>query len=73
MTLEEFLFSFTFVFGILYFVSHTILFKKSMETFTESLVYIKLKPFWLLLGYWVFYISLFYQSYFWAKFFNILN
>lgn len=71
MTLAEFLFSFTFVFGVIYLLSHTKLFTKSLETFTEG---ITLKtPTWLeLIGYWVFYTSLFYQSYFWAKFFNIL-
>lgn len=73
MTLQEFLFSFTFVFGVLYLLSHTKLFTKSLETFVDALVYIKLKPFWNLIGYWIFYLSLFYQVLFWAKFFNILN
>jgi len=71
MTLQEFLFSFTFVFGVLYLLSHTPLFTKSLETFTESLVY-KINNFWKLVGYWVFYLSLFYQSLFWAKYLNIL-
>jgi hypothetical protein len=73
MTTTEFLFSFTFVFGVMYLLSHTILFKKGLETFIESLVYTKVKPFYGLVGYWIFYLSLFYQSFFWAKFFNILN
>lgn len=71
MTLQEFLFSFTFVFGAIYLLSHTILFTKSLETFTEGFT---LKtPIWLkLIGYWGFYLSLFYQSFFWAKFFNMV-
>lgn len=73
MTLQEFLFSFTFVFGVSYLLSHTKLFTKSLDTFTEALVYIKLRPFWSLLGYWIFYSSLFYQAFFWAKYFNIFG
>ena len=72
MTLTQFLFSFTFVFGVIYLLSYTRLFTKSLETFTEALVYITPHPFWGLLGYWIFYSSLFYQSFFWAKFFNII-
>lgn len=72
MTLQEFLFSFTFVFGVLYLLALTTIFTKHLETFTEAFT-IK-TPKWLkLVGYWGFYLSLFYQSYFWAKFFNILN
>ena len=72
MTIQEFLFSFTFVFGVIYLLTYTKLFTKSLETFTEALLYVKPHPFITLLGYWVFYCSLFYQSYFWAKFFNII-
>jgi hypothetical protein len=72
MTLQEFLFSFSFVFGVIYLLSHTKLFTVSLETFTVAFT-IK-TPKWLkLVGYWIFYFSLFYQSFFWAKFFNILN
>ena len=72
MTLQEFLFSFTFVFGTLYLLSLTELFKVNLTTFTEAFT-VK-TPMWLkLVGYWILYLSLFYQSYFWAKFFNILN
>lgn len=72
MTLQEFLFSFTFVFGVIYLISQTVLFTKHLETFTEAFT-IKI-PRWLkLVGYWGFYLSLFYQSFFWAKFLNILN
>ena len=71
MTLQEFLFSFTFVFGTLYLITLTQLFTNHLETFTEGFT-IK-TPKWLkLVGYWGFYLSLFYQSFFWAKFFNIL-
>lgn len=71
MTLQELLFSFTFVFGVLYLLSHTMLFTKSLETFIEG--FTLSTPKWLkLVGYWGFYLSLFYQSFFWAKFFNIL-
>lgn len=73
MTLQEFLFSFTFVFGVLYLLSHTKLFIKPLDTFTDCLVYIKLPYFWQLIGYYMFYLSLFYQSFFWAKYFNILS
>jgi hypothetical protein len=73
MTTQEFLFSFTFVFGVLYLLSYTKLFTKNFETFTEALVYCKLQPFWTLVGYWIFYSSLFYQSLFWAKFLNIIK
>jgi hypothetical protein len=71
MTTEQFLFSFTFVFGVLYLLSHTKLFTKNLETFTEAFT---LKcPIWLkLIGYWGVYLSLFYQSFFWAKFLNII-
>jgi hypothetical protein len=72
MTTTEFLFSFTFVFGVIYLLSHTTLFTKSLETFTEAFT-IK-TPTWLkFVGYWGVYVSLFYQSLFWAKYFNILN
>jgi hypothetical protein len=73
MTLQEFLFSFTFVFGVIYLLSNTPIFTKSLQTFTEALVYVKLPPLLGLVGYWIFYGSLFYQAYFWAKFLNILN
>lgn len=72
MTLEQFLFSFTFVFGIIYLLSHTSLFTKSLDTFLDALVYSKLNPFLSLMGYYIFYISLFYQVLFWAKFFKIV-
>jgi hypothetical protein len=72
MTLEEFLFSFTFVFGVIYLLSHTPLFTKSLETFTEAFT-IK-TPKWLkLVGYWGFYLSLFYQALFWARFLKIIT
>ena len=71
MTLQEFLFSFTFVFGVIYLLSHTKLFTKSLETFTVGFTFNT--PIWLkLVGYWGLYLSLFYQSFFWAKFLNIL-
>lgn len=73
MTTIEFLFSFTFVFGVLYLLSYTKLFAKNFETFTDALVYIEPHPFWSLIGYWIFYSSLLYQSFFWAKYFNILK
>ena len=72
MTLQEFLFSFTFVFGVLYLLSHTKLFTKHLETFTEGFT-IKTPKWLVLVGYWIFYSSLFYQSFFWARYFNILN
>jgi len=71
MTLQEFLFSFTFVFGVLYLLSQTVLFTKHLGTFTEGVTF--KTPKWLkLVGYWIFYLSLFYQTFFWAKFLNIL-
>lgn len=72
MTTVEFLFSFTFVFGALYLLSHTPLFTKSLDTFTEAFT-IKTPKYLKLLGYWIFYSSLFYQAFFWAKFLNILK
>ena len=72
MTTTEFLFSFTFVFGVIYLLSHTVLFTKSLDTFTEGLT-LRTPVGFKLVGYWGFYFSLFYQSLFWAKFFNILN
>jgi hypothetical protein len=71
MTTEQFLFSFTFVFGVLYFLSLTKLFTITLTTFTEAFT-IK-TPRWLkLIGHWGFYLSLIYQSFFWAKFLNIV-
>ena len=71
MTSQEFLFSFTFVFGVLYLLSYTPLFTKNLATFTAGLTFNT--PIWLkLVGYWIFYLSLFYQSFFWAKFLSIL-
>jgi hypothetical protein len=71
MTIEQFLFSFTFVFGVLYFLSHTKLFTITLTTFTEAFTIET--PRWLkLIGYWGVYLSLFYQSFFWAKFLNII-
>jgi hypothetical protein len=71
MTIQEFLFSFTFVFGVLYLLTLTKLFTQHLTTFTEAFTINT--PEWLkLVGYWGFYLSLFYQSFFWAKFFNIL-
>lgn len=72
MTLQEFLFSFTFVFGVIYLLSHTPLFNTKLETFTEAFT-IKTPRILQLVGMWGFYLSLFYQSLFWARFFNILN
>ena len=72
MTLTEFLFSFTFVFGVIYLLSYTRLFTQPLVTFTEA--FTDKTPKWLrLVGYWGVYLSLFYQSFFWAEFFNILN
>jgi len=72
MTTTDFLFSFTFVFGVIYLLSHTPLFTKSLETFTEAFT-IKTPIILQLVGMWGFYSSLFYQAFFWAKFFNILK
>jgi len=59
--MQEFLFSFTFLFGVIYLLSNTVLFTKSLETFTEALLFKKPHHFIILLGYWIFYFSLFYQ------------
>lgn len=72
MTIQEFLFSFTFVWGVVHLLTTTPLFKKELQTFLELLVYVKLPPFWGLLSYWIFYSSLFYQVYFWAKYLKIV-
>ena len=72
MTIQEFLFSFTFVFGVLHLLTYTKLFETALVTFTEGFT-IKTPKWFKLVGYWGFYLSLFYQSFFWAKFFNILN
>ncbi len=68
---EEILFGLTFVYGVLYLISYTKLFNKHLETITESLTLST--PKWLILiGYWFLYYSLFYQSIFWAQYFNVL-
>lgn len=71
MTIEQFLFSFTFVFGVVYLLSNTKLFTKPLVTFTEAFT-IKTPKYLVLLGYWGFYLSLIYQSFFWAKFLKII-
>jgi len=71
MKLEEVLFGLTFVYGVLQLLSYTIVFERHLDTITESLT--SITPNWLkLVGYWFLYFSLFYQSIFWAKYFNIL-
>jgi hypothetical protein len=71
MTTTDFLFSFTLVFGVLHLLSFTKLFNVPLVTFTE--VFTIVTPKWLkLVGFWIFYSSLFYQSYFWARFLNII-
>lgn len=74
MTLQEFLFSFTFVFGVLYLLTHLVVFRNNTSRFFEALYKAEKMP--ILLKYldcYLFYLSLFYQSLFWAKYFNILN
>ena len=73
MTIQEFLFTFSFLFGVVYLLTHTPLFTKSISTFTDALTYTKLHPFWGLVGYYIMYGSLFYQILFWARYINILN
>lgn len=71
MTIQEILFGLTFVYGVLQLISYTKLFNIQLSTITKSLT-IK-QPQWLgLVGYWFLYFSLFYQSVFWAKFFNVI-
>ncbi len=74
MTLQEFLFSFTFVFGVIYLLSHTVLFSNKIARFFEALYKAEKMPIFLkYIDCYLFYLSLFYQSFFWAKYFNILN
>ncbi len=74
MTLEEFLFSFTFVFGVVYLLSYTKLFDNGTARFFEALYKAESKPRILnFIDCYLFYLSLFYQVLFWARYFNILN
>ena len=71
MKLEELLFGLTFVYGVLYLITYIKIFDRHLETITESLTVNT--PKWLkLVGYWFLYFSLFYQSVFWAKYFNVI-
>jgi hypothetical protein len=71
MTIQEFLFSFTFVFGVIYLITHTKIFDVALRTFTEA-IFITKNIYLKHLGYVILYLSLFYQSFFWAKFFNLI-
>lgn len=71
MTVTEILFGLTFVYGVLHLLTFTKLFDRELNTITVSLTLNT--PEWLkLAGYWFLYFSLFYQSVFWAKYFNVI-
>jgi len=74
MTLQDFLFSFTFVFGVLHLITHTVLFKNNTSRFFEAIFKAdKVPVFFKYVDCYLFYLSLFYQAYFWAKYLDILR